>query len=515
MSEQLHNFVTRVRVRLNAGVQIVAACRGLAVASALAFLMATGFVLAGHRVDRSWLWAPCCAGAVAWLALWLARRVSRHEAARVADEGFRLNDGLLSALAFEHEQRHGAFFELQEEQTERSATGAAPSELPVEPAWRPVRIAAYCLIGTAVFLLVPDSPRVSARRAKEALTEARSAEINKRLAEELDEMERDMTDDERELLKRAELTRLVQALETTPNREEALRQYAAIEKQLNALSRNMDTSQDRMVLAQMARELDKAPGTNELARALAEKRYRDAADQTRKLKPDGEKPLKQQRIENRKLQATARRLAQAGRRSGVPDNRFVETAQDIEIEADALDAAQEAAEDELLELGELRECQVRLGECEGKCEGALLRFARDLENLDTKLKFLSRMKCLQAQLAQCQSYLCANMSAAGLRAGVGLERSVNRDGTPAIEGGVLTQLRGQKRGGTSEIAVEEAATGDGVSRARARSREMAFKRQVESLVRREDVPETYKRGVRTYFETMHSAGETEEKGEIR
>jgi len=165
----------------------------------------------------------------------------------------------------------------------------------------------------------------------------------------------------------------------------------------------------------------------------------------------------------------------------------------------------EASEAELAELGELRECQGRLVKCEGECEGALFRFARDLDDLDTRLKFLARMKSLQACLGQCQSYLSANMNAAGLRAGVGVQRSVNETPTPVIEGGVLTQLKGQKRGGTSEIAVEEALTGDGVSRARARSRQVAFKRQVESLVRREDVPEAYKRGVRRYFETMHEA----------
>jgi hypothetical protein len=517
MSVQLHNLVTRVRARLNVGVLVAAVCHGLVLASVVALVMSCAFVLAGHRVDRRWLWLPCAAGALAWLVLWAIRRVSRHEAAQVADDNFRLDDGLLSALAFERQHRSGAFFSLQEAQTEQAVAEAAPGRLPIRPPWRLVRIAVYCLLGTAVLLCVPDSPGVRVLEAKQAMTEARSAEINDRLAEEMAELERDMSDEERELLERTGLAEHVEALETTQKREEALRQYAAIEKQLNALGREMDSTQDRLVLAQMARELAKAPGTNDLARALAEKRYRDAAEQSRKLKPDDTKPLKERRLENSRLQATARRLAQAGRKPELADNRFVETAQQIEASTCELNEALDAAEAELKELGEPRECEARLGECEGECEGALLRFARDLDDLDTRLKFLARMKSLQACLGQCQSYLSANAQRGGLQWGVGVERSVNETATPGIEGGVLTQLKGQKRGGTSEIAVEEALSGDGVSRARARSRQVAFKRQVESLVRREDIPEAYKRGVRRYFETMHeapaSAGGSDGSGE--
>ena len=71
--------------------------------------------------------------------------------------------------------------------------------------------------------------------------------------------------------------------------------------------------------------------------------------------------------------------------------------------------------------------------------------------------------------------------------------------------GLDTQLTGMKGDGPSQIAVEDAADGGAVTQRRAAAKRVEFRTQLESLVRREDVPESLKDGVKTYFEVIHQA----------
>jgi hypothetical protein len=65
------------------------------------------------------------------------------------------------------------------------------------------------------------------------------------------------------------------------------------------------------------------------------------------------------------------------------------------------------------------------------------------------------------------------------------------------------RLTGQKGSGPSRVTIVDAASGSGARTLSGRARQEEFRRQVESLVRREDVPPSLKSGVKEYLERIH------------
>jgi hypothetical protein len=72
-----------------------------------------------------------------------------------------------------------------------------------------------------------------------------------------------------------------------------------------------------------------------------------------------------------------------------------------------------------------------------------------------------------------------------------------------VDNGQNAQLKGIKGQGPSLTRVETAQDGTGVSHRRAEAKQREFKRQYESFVSREDVPEDVRAAVRNYFTTIH------------
>ena len=61
--------------------------------------------------------------------------------------------------------------------------------------------------------------------------------------------------------------------------------------------------------------------------------------------------------------------------------------------------------------------------------------------------------------------------------------------------------------GPSTTSVEEAGSGAGSGTAISEHQRQEYQRQLESFVRREDIPETVKAGVKAYFENIHAIEE--------
>ena len=92
----------------------------------------------------------------------------------------------------------------------------------------------------------------------------------------------------------------------------------------------------------------------------------------------------------------------------------------------------------------------------------------------------------------------------GLRPGVGSVESRRKERDELKDNNHLTQLKGQmNQDGPSTNSLESASSGSGVAGRTAVDREREFRRQLESLVRRDDIPEELKLGVREYFERIH------------
>jgi hypothetical protein len=110
----------------------------------------------------------------------------------------------------------------------------------------------------------------------------------------------------------------------------------------------------------------------------------------------------------------------------------------------------------------------------------------------------------QLGLAQMQS-----QQPGGLKPGTGHSDAKRNEKDERKDNGNLTQLQGQQGDGPSRSSVEQADSGEGVSGRAGSDKNRDFRKQTESLVQRDDVPEELKQGIREYFNRVHEV-ETKE-----
>jgi hypothetical protein len=114
----------------------------------------------------------------------------------------------------------------------------------------------------------------------------------------------------------------------------------------------------------------------------------------------------------------------------------------------------------------------------------------------------------QSQMLGLAQSMMQSQQPGGLEAGRGSVES-RRDARDELkDNNNLAELKGNPNGeGPSTNTVESAESGTGIAGRAAVDNQREFRRQMESLVRRDDIPEELKLGVREYFERVH---ETEE-----
>jgi hypothetical protein len=169
-------------------------------------------------------------------------------------------------------------------------------------------------------------------------------------------------------------------------------------------------------------------------------------------------------------------------------------------------------------LEEAKRQETQQGQCDakklGECQACKQSVALQLSKLTNQLKKLSVCKkcdsklcklcsqCSQCQGGLCQS-MCLNPKAGGKKPGSSTVESRRDAQDELVDNGQTQQLKGIKGTGESLTTIESAESGSGTSTRKGEARQRAFKRQFESFVAREDVPEQVKSGVKRYFEVIH------------
>jgi hypothetical protein len=144
--------------------------------------------------------------------------------------------------------------------------------------------------------------------------------------------------------------------------------------------------------------------------------------------------------------------------------------------------------------------------------------AENLNDLDAKCKAQSAIQKLCESLSQCQGKLCDGSGSGkgngdgngigdgggqggGIGSGSSSSTNANINNSPTT--GDKSVLKGIKGQGPSVNTTEAASDGSGSSSgSKARLIEQ-YKHQAESFIRREDVSEAVKSGVKEYFENIH------------
>lgn len=516
-STKISQFIHAVRRRLNLFSLLAGACWGFVILSAGMLLIACGFVVAGHAVARIWYLLPAFCSVVFAVIWYLLRRYDVFAAASKADGFFDLHDSLLSAESFNRQGRSGGIYELQARSTAKMIENADAAKLRfIWPKWM-LTLAAVMLLASVALSFLDDSPAVKSRVEQHRQTEQRSAEIAAFLKKKYDELEKKLDARQKEQLKKSTLKKQISGFEKNKDLKETLKKLASIEKEFRKLSAQAAARQDEKFLKKLGKNLSEGKNTKKLGAQLSAGDYASAAKTMKEFKSSEQKKNgKDSKAVKDAMKKLAQQMADANQQNENGDSQESQQMKgDVEKAAakfsQTADQMESSSED-----GEANDFE--------QADADIDEMAGEMDSLEAKLEFSEQMGEMAEQLGECQNYCMGNGKSGqeGMNAGkfgmgetkgdqpgkgIGTAAANNRrKGDGKIDPkGKATELKGIKGTGPSAVMVSDASSGSGVSvrKGDAEKTRKAFQSQVESFVRREDVPENLKGGVKKYFEIVH------------
>lgn len=529
-SREIQRFLVAVRSHLARGRRRAVLARVICGACLLAVFWAIAWRLTGYAVPPSGFIVISALAAMtvgAWIAM--GRRNLRHGAI-VADREFALKDGLISWLEFHEANRTGEIYQLGERQMERRIAALDVKQIPVSSNRRTYAMAA--LFGTiAGFLaLLPHSDAVRKRLAQEAMTSERSAEIEKQMDVAIEEIVRNMTDGEKQWLKPESLRAWAKQLQSTKDARENEVQLARIEQEISKAMLGLEARQDEAVLKLAAEELAKSPGieARQLAKKLESKQFKKAAEGLNDIKPAIRQGMNQHDRANLQKNAAAtsdvaKRMADGARKRefGNPQGDHARNDGTGKGRQDQMQGLKESLEEFEVQANQLAR-SLEKNEKEEVNQARVLGKTMDglgerLEMLGARHQAREQLDALRRGLADARQFAQGKSENLGLAAaatessrsassapGSGKDPSRREQRDEHKENDSYVELKGKANlDGPSSHSVESAASGAGVAGRSHVEKQRDFKRQLESLVRRDDIPQSLKLGVREYFERVH------------
>lgn len=473
------------------------------------------------------------------------RRTSHEKAAHAADSHFGLKDALTSFLGFKRDSEDD-FRRLHAEQTAEKVKALSVGTIPLVWPSRMLAVSATLMIASAVLGSRDASSVVKERLILEEQTTAKTEEINKELEEQVEELLKNASKEEKELLRPDEWRKWVKELEQTKDQKDAMRQYAELERKVQQAAEKLSLREQEQLLNKAAEELQQEAESRELGKKLEEKNYREATKDLQMLqaKADVSKP-DEARKELARLKSTAQRMAAAARqhqqRSGKQGNsskngasestqaangKTAKSGSQGQSGAQSGGAGSSSLDDQMMALEQaVQEYDKALAQNQdaSQCNAAQSKLNQQLAGLcksvgkcATQRDLMKKLAALGQCASQCQGYLKdqQNMSLAqclkpGGGKGIGSASSDSRrDASEQTQdNGNRDQLQGIKGSGPSNTTVEAADSGNGTATRQAKVAEREWQRQVESFIQREDVPAEVKDGVKEYFKGIQQVGE--------
>jgi hypothetical protein len=538
MPDAIASFLRDVQKHLNRSQLRRGAVSAVIILAAACIVWALVWRIFGYAAPLIGYAAGACVTLLCGIVLFRIKRHILHTTAMKADGHFHLKDALISFLDFHQRSEHDAeVYRLQQESVARSiAPHQASSIAQIVPRRRLGICAALVLLAIGLALL-PHSAAVRQKIDQENLTLSRTEQIQKEMHEVVEEIIAAMDEKEKELLSPEKLREWVKDLDGTKDQREAMKKLAKFEQKISEAMKGMEARKDEEILKLAAAELDasKMADAKQLAKKLEAKDFENAKQQLSDLKKEMPKDLKKMTPEemkkllenSAKMKEMSQRMAngarkrdfgkqakagQNGKNMKAADGENGEEAQEMDQLLQDLEDAAAGVEEEMEELEEGDDMEA--GEAMEKLDQELDKLGRRLGKLGAKQKARSRMKALGKCAGKCQKFATGqsqqlglgqvqSQQPGGLKPGTGHSDAKRKEKDERKDNGNLTQLQGQQGEGPSSSSVEQADSGEGVSGRAGSDKNRDFRKQTESLVQRDDVPEELKQGIREYFNRVH------------
>lgn len=533
----LASFLDAVRRRLDRGVASRIGARCLLAAAGTGLVWAVSWRIFGYAAPRIGYAVATGTALLAFAIALMASRRNATDAALAADETFGLKDGLLSWLGFRAKGGDGEVYQLQEKMLVAKVSSLDPAGVPLVHPKRSYGLGLLLAVIAGGLALLPHSQAVRDRLAREQMTAERSAEVKKQVEEAVEELIKDLGEEERKVLDPAKLRELAKQLAETKDQREAEKQIAKFEQELAKAMQGLEARQDEAVLKLSAEELAKSAlaDARQLGKQLDAKDFEKAKQELGEMKPEAKNKMTSEELEQLKKNAAkakemAKRMADGARQRNfgkTPKPGDKMDGEQMQMNQGNQQPLQEMLEDMDADARQLG-AKLEQGEFDPDAEAMAMKLGEKMDKLGDRMGLLgARQKAkdklgkLRAgmgdarQFAQGQTQmlgLARSMSqspdAGGKQAGSGSVESRRNERDELKDNNNLAQLKGNPNAeGPSSNSVESAESGTGIAGRAAVDKQREFRRQMESLVRRDDIPEELKLGVREYFERVHETGE--------
>lgn len=537
MTSPIHIFLQAVTARLNRSLALRSLLAASLVTAIAAILWALGWRAFGYAAPRLGYLLIAAATLLGFgLRVVLTRRGVAQSAA-FADQHFHLKDAITSFLDFNSRPAHDApVYQLQQLSVESALTDKNPRSIPLAIRPRRVWLAIALVLAATGLALLPHSARVRQQLRSQQVTLERSSQIQSELEKAVEEIIAQMSEKERELLKPETLRAWVKELDPTKDQRDLMKQVARFEQKISASLTGLEARKDEEILKLAAAELSESQlaDAKQLGKKLDDKNFEDAKQQLTDLKPGATKPLTPEEMKkllekSAKLKELSRRMANGARKRdfgktppqanpnqpNADAKEMDEMLQDLEQAANAADQdLQDQDPDDGARAGKLEKLDAKLGKLDAK----LGQLGQRLGKLGAKDKARARMKALGKLAGQAQQFASGQAQMlglapqlaenGGLKPGTGHSDAKRKDQDASQDNHNLAQLNGQQGQGESKSSVEEADSGTGIAGRGPTEKSRDFRKQAESLVHRDDVPEDLKQGIREYFQRVHETEST-------
>ncbi|MBN2161879.1 MAG: hypothetical protein JXR25_09525 [Pontiellaceae bacterium] len=501
--KKIVDFASVGRRELNRGQTVRAVLWSALAFGAVALIAELAFVLRGHRVALPILILPLLLAGGVMAACYLRFRFSHHRAIRHMDRFFDLKEGLVTADEHLREGRNEEIHELQLNHTGRALEPLNPQQLRPGFPKRIFTLAGALFILSIVLLFVDDSRAVKEQQAEEAAVSALSEELADELEQMMEELREQDDPQTAELLEDPSLKRMIEEFQGSRDRKAVMRKLAEIDRRLTQMQSELDTRADENYLMELAEQLRKSRETEAIGDALAQRDYRQAAKELEAMQMNEQSGAQEQLA----LEKLAAQVGEAEKSMSQNESGSRRSAQEMSRQ-----------------IQKMSEENKRNGECSNQTRNSMnesmQKNSNSMRQVAAKRQAQSALNQLGQQLQQCQNRMSGQgqrpgqgnspgsqgegENPGGLLAGEGVDRSRRPPGMSSPSEGQLDQLSGQLGEGESQKMIEDALSGTGsASGGGAERGTVDYKQQVEDFVRREDIPEEMKQGVKTYFKQIH------------
>ena len=503
---KIDRFIVNIQQRLNGRLASSLLSSALSVAVGVVWLWALAAVF-GLITASPWYYPVPAVIAFSFFCWGYWRQhYDRYRAASYADRWFDLQDSLVSILNFAEQQSFNAFHQLASHEIEKRCNELDSRQLKIHFPWFKLFVN-LCLAVPALMLLLAHNPssKLSPSRTASQL-EQLTDKVNRQLRRQFSSLRQELSPAEKRLLEQTELPKKLPKLPRDKDFKTAMLRYAAIERTIDKLAANSQLNNNRRLLQAIARQLLRERDTRSLGKEFQRGSYRRALRQLKKLKHQA---VAEGKTAPLRRALTTMHDAATGQVPGT--NRLKKS---IDRLLQALKNYSQNGQSKQKQLSAKRELDYQLEQ-----------LSQELQQQQTAESFIHKLAKLRQALQLAQQKLRNLNSSAGAksRSGTPMSRGRGRGDSGETAGatnddrrhktsqnslstaGDLSKLNGKIGHGLSQKELARASSGNGVSRRLIRNNNRDFHRQLEELVKRHEVPENMKEGVKNYFNALQES----------